>query len=110
MTKNILMVGGVAIVGYLLYKKYGNKPTSTSRGTGTSSFTADGDFFSVSGTGRARMGGIKSGGSDICGEGCVNGKCRFPVYDANGNVTYLTTTCTGTGESGYGTTILQGRR
>lgn len=56
MTKNILIVGGVAIVGYLLYKKYGNKSTSTSRGTGTSSFTADEDFFSVSGTRRTRAG------------------------------------------------------
>jgi hypothetical protein len=42
MTKNILMVGGVAIVGYLLYKKYGNKPTpTTSKGAGTFNVTSD---------------------------------------------------------------------
>ena len=46
MTKNILMVGGVAIVGYLLYKKYGNKPSSN-----TSSFSGgDDNFFNITAT------------------------------------------------------------
>lgn len=57
MTKNILIVGGVAIVGYLLYKKYGNKSTMpTSKGSGTSSFVAGDEFFNASGTRRTRAG------------------------------------------------------
>ena len=100
------MVGGVAIVGYLLYKKYGNK-SMTSKGSGTSSFDGGYNFMNASGTRRTRMGG----GSDMCGEGCIDGRCRIAVYDASGNITsYRTISCTGTGESGYGTTILQGRR
>jgi hypothetical protein len=116
MTKNILMVGGVAIVGYLIYKKFGNKPTP-SRGTGTSSFTADEEFFSANGTRRTRSGSMCSAGSDdpscnLCGESCVNNRCNFATYNQNGQITgYRTISCQGTGESGgYGTTLLQGKR
>ena len=61
MTKNvktILMVGGVAIVGYWLWKKYGNKMAMpTSKGSGTSNFVASDSFMNASGlTGKRRSG------------------------------------------------------
>jgi hypothetical protein len=88
--KMLLGVGAVAVAGYLVYQQMNKK---------------------MNVIGRTRMGGTRSGTSDICGEGCVDGKCRFPYYDEFGNVSYLTTTCKGTGESGgYGTTILQGSK
>ena len=103
------MVGGVAIVGYLLYKKYGNKPTpTTSKGTGTSSFTADETFFSANGTRRARMSSPRGGGScsagsndpacNLCGQSCENGVCYFAVYDKDDNIkSYRPATCGGAG-------------
>jgi hypothetical protein len=104
MTKNILMVGGVAIVGYLLYKKYGNQaPKPAPKGTGTSNFTADETFFSANGTRRTRMGGVRScsaGSNDpacnLCGQSCENGKCYYAIYDKDGNIgSYRQTSCSG---------------
>jgi len=110
MTKNILIVGGVAIVGYLLYKKYGNKTTMpTSKGSGTSSFVASDEFFNASGTRKARMGGSPKGGGscssgdnspacNLCGQSCENGICYYAIYDKDGNIgSYRQGTCGGAG-------------
>jgi len=107
MTKNILMVGGVAIVGYLLYKKYGNKSTMPTMGkaSGTSSFDGGYNFMNANGTRRTRMGGVRScsAGSNepacnLCGQSCENGKCYFAIYDKDGNISsYRPATCGGAG-------------
>ena len=65
------MVGGVAIVGYLLYKKYGNKGSmTTKKGSGTSSFDGGYNFMNASGVGRTR-----AGGTPLCPECGKNGVC-----------------------------------
>jgi hypothetical protein len=54
-TKTLLMIGGVAVVGYLLWKKYGkgmmssSSTTTTTKTGATSSFTGSDDFFNASG-------------------------------------------------------------
>tara|TARA_R110000868_G_scaffold101361_4_gene279098 strand:+ start:9221 stop:9547 length:327 start_codon:yes stop_codon:yes gene_type:complete len=101
------MVGGVAIVGYLLYKKYGNK-TTTTKGSGTSSFDGGDDFFNASGTKRQRMSSPRGGGScsagssdpacNLCGQSCENGICYYAIYNSEGNVgSYRQGTCGGAG-------------
>ena len=97
--KNILMIGGVAIIGYVLYKKYGKK---SSMPTFKPNDNKESNFSYASGTRKIRSGG---GGScsegsptcNLCGESCINGQCYVSVYDENGNVTYRTARCTGTG-------------
>ena len=46
-TKNLLMIGGVAVVGYLIYKQM-SKPKNFAN-------YVDDDFFNVSGMGRTRV-------------------------------------------------------
>jgi hypothetical protein len=103
-TKNLLMIGGVAVVGYLIYKQM-SKPKNFANATGRSL------------TGKTRMGSMCSAGSDdpscnLCGESCVNNRCNFATYNQNGQITgYRTISCGGVGESGgYGTTLLQGKK
>jgi len=101
------MVGGVAIVGYLLYKKYGNKST-TSRGSGTSSFDGGYNFMNANGTRKARMSSPRGGGGcsmgnetpacNLCGQSCMNGICYYAIYNSEGNIgSYRQGTCGGAG-------------
>jgi hypothetical protein len=96
-TKNLLMIGGVAVVGYLIYKQM-SKPKNFAN-------YVDADFFNASGTRRTRMGGVKScsaGSSEpacnLCGQSCENGICYFAIYDKDGNIgSYRQGTCGGAG-------------
>jgi hypothetical protein len=83
MTKNILMVGGVAIVGYLLYKKYGNKSTMpTTKASGTSSFDGGYNFMNASGTRRTRSGET----IPDCPACSKDGRCMTTVPRTDGTI------------------------
>jgi hypothetical protein len=99
-TKNLLMIGGVAVVGYLIYKQM-SKPKNFAN-------YVDDDFFNVSGTRKARMSSPRGGGScssgdntpscNLCGQSCMNGICYFAIYDKDGNIgSYQQATCGGAG-------------
>jgi hypothetical protein len=95
-TKNILMVGGVAIVGYLLYKKYSKKSKSS-----TSSFSGDEGFFNFTKSSSAST----MGKSKSCRlvDGSVNvGSLPFRL----GNGDYIISTSQIGGTSGNGQTLI----
>lgn len=79
--KKALMVGGVVIVGYFLWKKYGKKVglPSLSKGSGTSNFVADEDIFHNTAFNdfSGRTGRRASSGDDIpnCPSCSSSGEC-----------------------------------
>lgn len=76
------MIAGVVVVGYWLYNKYGKKGGTTSRGSGTSNFTATSgdDFFNnaVGRTGRLSSDDSTAPECPACSQG---GRCwtRVPI-------------------------------
>jgi hypothetical protein len=103
-TKTLLTIGGIAVVGYILWKQgiFGGKKSFAG-------FTAGDDFLNFRGTtSRTRVGSLPR-----CGEGCQNysgnlissgsgqsGQCAVQIYDTYGSVTGLRIfSCTGTTES-----------
>ena len=95
-TKNLLMIGGVAVVGYLIYKQM-SKPKNFAN-------YVDADFFNASGTRRTRAGlggctkGDNSPACNLCGQSCENGICYYAIYDKDGNIgSYRQGTCGGAG-------------
>ena len=93
------MVGGVAVVGYILWKRgvFGSKKSDSK----FSGFTADNNFFNATGTrlaGRTRTGvsGCSAGNPyecNICGQSCENGICYVAIYGTQGEKTYVQKTC-----------------
>jgi hypothetical protein len=106
-TKTLLLVGGVAIVGYLLYKKYGKGMgmTTTTKSTSTSStsnFAGESEFFNASGKMYSRLSQCTGDGCmQMCSDGCEGGYCMVAQYDASGNIKgYVKARCGGTYGSG----------
>jgi hypothetical protein len=120
-TKTLLMVGGVAIVGYLLYKKYGkgmmsssSTTTTTTKSGATSSFSGDDRFFNANGRGRvySRLSQCTGDGCmQLCSEGCEGGYCMVAQYDESGHISgYLKARCGGSAGSGVLVGMNKGRK
>jgi len=111
MTKNqkIAIGLGLGVVAYFIYtrNKAGKSLNPFSK---SSSFAGGDDFFNASGM-TSRRGGRVYGGdapSPTCGDGCDNGSCYVPIYDANGTITYSRAKCGG--GAGSGTILLSSKK
>lgn len=73
-TKTLLTIGGIAVVGYILYKQFAKS------GKSFAGFTASDDFFNASGCKQ------NDPSCNLCGESCVDGKCYVVRTDNQGKV------------------------
>jgi hypothetical protein len=107
-TKTIAMVLGLGAIGYWIYTR--NKAKKSLNPFAKSSSFDGEDFFNASGM-TSRRGGRVYGGdapSPTCGDGCDNGSCYVPIYDANGTITYSRAKCGG--GAGSGTILLSSKK
>jgi hypothetical protein len=88
-TKTLLTIAGVGVVGYIIYNQMKKK--------GSKNFA---NFTRGGGRKQGFVGPLRPAGR--CGEvgGCVDNRCNYPVFDANGNViSVITHQCSGSGLS-----------